>query len=190
MNHDSTSQGTRRIAKQVIWSLVALFVIFFIANANSGGSDERGAATDPVPTTRPVTTTATTTTVAGIGDPVRDGNFEFVVTRVYQPPTVDAFDDPLGVWVAVDLSVANVKNDPQNFSATAQALIVGGAEYESSWTMESDMFLNVNPGLSVDTTLFFDVPDTVLSARSVGIELHDSSFSGGVTVQAVTDWGN
>ena len=133
-------------------------------------------------------TAATTTTQPGIGDPVRDGNFEFVVTRIYEPTKVEGFDKPLGVWVAVDLTVANIKDDQQSFSSTDQILIVTDAEYESSLTLDSDVYLSVNPGLNTDTTVYFDVPEKVHEATTVTVELHDSMFSGGIRVVAVPDW--
>ena len=133
-------------------------------------------------------TAATTTTQPGIGDPVRDGNFEFVVTRIYEPTKVEGFDKPLGVWVAVDLTVANIKDDQQSFSSTDQILIVTDAEYESSLTLDSDVYLSVNPGLNTDTTVYFDVPEKVHEATTITVELHDSMFSGGIRVVAVPDW--
>lgn len=180
----STSKG-RRTAKYVIWAAIGLLVLLIVTN--SGGSDEPSNTTVAAPLTTPVTTMRTTTTMAttttirlpGIGDPVRDGNFEFIVHSVSQPATPpDTFEEPVGTWVQVELSVTNIKNDQQSFFSTNQTLVVNGAEYVAAFTLDS-MF-DINPGLSTTVTLLFDVPPAVLQAQSVQVELHDSAFSGGV----------
>ncbi len=137
---------------------------------------------------QPATTRAsTTTTVPGIGDPVRDGSFEFVVHYVGEPETPpDTWEEPLGVWVVVDLSVKNVKDSPQTFGAYNQKLIVREAEYEAAFAVDGSV--SINPGLGTTSRILFDVPPSVLSARSAQVELHDSMFSGGVTVTVTPEW--
>lgn len=86
----------------------------------------------------------------------------------------------------VELSITNIKNDPQTFFASNQRLIVGGAEYEAAFALDS--MVDLNPGLTFTTSVLFDVPLSVLGERTVQVELHDSMFSGGITVQAIPDW--
>ena len=79
--------------------------------------------------------------------PVRDGNFEFVVHRVGEPTAQpDTFEEPLGIWVLVELSITNIKNDPQTFFASNQRLLVNDAEYEAAFAL--DAMVDLNPGLT------------------------------------------
>ena len=96
---------------------------------------------------------------------MRDGNFEFVVTKIYEPTNVQAFGEPLGIWVAVDLTVANIKDKTQSYSADDQTLIFNDGEYDPSWTLSDDLTISINPGLSTDTTVYYDVPESVLEPR-------------------------
>lgn len=123
---------------------------------------------------------------AGIGTPVRDGKFEFVVTSVDRSKTAgnpsNEFEQSTaqGEYVNVHLSVKNIGNEAQSFFANNQKLIVGGKKFDAA----SIMGVNgdggsLNPGLGVDTVVSFDVP---VGTAPDSIELHDSAFSGGATV--------
>jgi hypothetical protein len=128
----------------------------------------------------------------GIGSPVRDGKFEFVVTRVERPGNTigESFtrQTAQGEFVIVYVNVTNIGDKAQTLSSSGQVLINDkGQKFEPSSAIFSlpnadKVFLeNINPGNVVtDAPLLFDVaPGTVLSE----IELHDSIFSGGVTVK-------
>jgi Domain of unknown function (DUF4352) len=107
---------------------------------------------------------------AKIGQPVRDGKFEFVVTKV---------DNDGGV-VRARLTVKNIGNESQLFSSTDQKLVIGGKKFASN-LMESSGATSedLNPGLGADAVVAFDVPP---GAVPDAIELHDSMFSFGVKV--------
>jgi hypothetical protein len=129
---------------------------------------------------------------AAAGSAVRDGKFEFRVLGVATAKTVgDPGGNPYmqetaqGTFVVVTVSVTNIGNEPQSFFATNQKLIdAQGREYEPS--SKADLYINedalgtdINPGNSIQVRLAFDVPPgTAVSA----LQLHDSMFSGGVSV--------
>ena len=127
----------------------------------------------------------------GLNDPARDGKFEFVVSKVKCGATTMGGDflnkDAQGVFCLVDVTIRNIGNKAQMFNGSAQKAFNGdGTEFSHDDTAAlyasegNETFLNdINPGNKVAGTLVFDVPKgTKLST----VELHDSPFSGGVTV--------
>ena len=84
------------------------------------------------------------------------------------------------------LTVANIGDEAQYFDGSSQKLHDSAGRAFSADTAaaiyldESNSFLNqINPGLTVEGIVVFDVPaDATLTTA----ELHDSAFSGGVTV--------
>ncbi|MGH8837202.1 MAG: protein kinase domain-containing protein [Actinomycetes bacterium] len=132
----------------------------------------------------------------GIGDPVRDGNLEFVVDKLVCGES--SIGPPLfrqtahGQYCVVTLNVRNVKNDPRTFSIVNQKLRDGDREFSASVlaTMAANGSANLintqlNPEQTAHGLLVFDVPE---SATPDSMELHDSLLSGGVRV-AVGDAG-
>lgn len=127
---------------------------------------------------------------AGIGDKIRDGKFEFTVTKV-EPGTQTVGDEFLGKeaqgqFVLVHLTIENIGDEAQLFDATSQLAFDGkGNEFSTDseagiYLDDSNAFLNeINPGNSVDGILIFDIP---VKAKLQSLELHDSFLSGGVTV--------
>jgi len=127
----------------------------------------------------------------GVGAAVRDGKFEFVVSRV------DCSRTSLGVehlkrtakgkYCLVSLSVRNIADGSQYFLGHAQkALDAGGTAYGNDEiagiyaNRDTQTFLQkLDPGERVSGTLVFDVPKTV---KLTALELHDSLLSGGVRV--------
>ncbi len=131
---------------------------------------------------------------AGVGDPVRDGKFEFTVTEV-ETGVSEVGDEFLseqaqGQFVLVHLTVSNIGDQAQMLSGSNQTLIDDqGREHSANGSAAiylegSETFLNdINPGNSVEGTVVFDIP---ADAQPTAVELHDSMFSGGVTV-SLTD---
>ena len=129
---------------------------------------------------------------ATLNTPVRDGKFEFVVTSV-QPGLADVGDNPFlnqkaqGQFVIVTLSVQNIGDRPQGFSPSNQKLFdTEGRSFETDTSAQialdnNDIAVwdNINPRNTVDVSLVYDMP---VGAVPASIELHDSMFSGGVTV--------
>lgn len=122
----------------------------------------------------------------GIGSPVRDGKFEFTVhglsrTSVAGDPSNEFLQEKAkGEFIGVSLSVTNVGDDPQSYFPSEQKLVVNGRQFNASnILLLSEDTGAINPGLSVDTTVYFDVPPGSVPEFIV---LHDSAFSNGVKV--------
>lgn len=119
------------------------------------------------------------------GVPVRDGNFEFVVSGVRAPADPRTAPAPRGEWVIVTVAVRNIDNDPQAFIANNQKLIdsagrIYSADAEAAVAINhAPMVINMNPGLNITVKVPFDVPAGTAPAA---IEVHDSVFSSGARV--------
>jgi hypothetical protein len=130
----------------------------------------------------------------GIGEPVRDGKFEFVVSGADcgQTEIVNGIlrTQAQGQFCVVELSVRNIGTEPRDFADRNQkaysphgvqyapdtgAGVVANGSGVAYWN-------TINPGNSVQGKIVFDIPagETIST-----IELHDSILSGGVRV-AVT----
>jgi hypothetical protein len=113
-------------------------------------------------------------TPVGIGQPVRDGKFEFVVTGVYNE----------GGYTTVHMNITNIGNEAQTFFPQNQKLIdVAGREYEvdsmAVYNFNKEGISDLNPGLTTKAIVPFKAaPGIQFSA----VELHDSAFSGGARV--------
>jgi eukaryotic-like serine/threonine-protein kinase len=127
---------------------------------------------------------------AGLGQPVRDGQFEFVVRSVRcglrQVGPALARQTPQGRFCVLTVRVANVGEDARNFSAGDQRLFGADGRRHSvhlaaTAANGSPQLLHtlVNPGNRIAGTLVYDVPARMRPAR---IELHDSPLSRGATV--------
>ncbi len=123
-----------------------------------------------------------------VGQPVRDGNFEFVVTGidrgsvVADPEFPDLQKAAAGEYVFVNMKVTNVGTEPQTFFASFNTLSDGTTEFTSddeAWIYLGNTLADLNPGDSIDTAVVFDVP---VGTDPESIELHDGPFSEGVTV--------
>ena len=123
-----------------------------------------------------------------VGQPVRDGNFEFVVSGIERSPVITDPEFPdlqktaQGEFVLVKMTVTNIGTDPQTFFASFNKLSDGSTEYQSddeAWIYLGNTLADLNPGDSIDTAVVFDVP---VGTTPDSIELHDGPFSDGVTV--------
>lgn len=129
-------------------------------------------------------------TSAGIGTPVRDGNFEFTVTGV-EAGVTDIGNDVIGEqaqgqFVLVSVTVTNIGDEAQSFSGDNCPLFDSegrehSADVGNSIYLEdsNSIYTEVNPGNTMDAVVLYDIP---ADATPASIELHDSMFSGGVTV--------
>ena len=127
----------------------------------------------------------------GIGREYRDGKFAFTVTKVRKGVgrvgNEYAGSDAQGQFVLVHITVENIGDEARMFDGTNQTLVdTEGREFQADteaaiWSNEeTKSFLEqINPGNSVKGVVIFDVPKDV---KIKSIELHDSMFSGGVTV--------
>jgi Domain of unknown function (DUF4352) len=177
--------------------LVGVFVLLGVVAALAGGGDDGGSgtATDQAsPTTaKSRTTEAQAEEAVSMGDAVRDGKFEFVVSKVDCGKTrlgdTNFGKDAQGQFCVVNVKVENIGREAQTLDASSQYLYGSGGQRFDADT-EAALYLGVNqtrtfledinPGNSVNGILVFDIPK---NEKPTKIELHDSPFSGGVTVE-------
>ncbi|OUC98112.1 DUF4352 domain-containing protein [Streptomyces swartbergensis] len=175
-------------------AIIGLIVVISIASTGGGGNGGQPAATrgDTTPTApreEDRQETPSEDVAAGIGDPARDGKFEFTVTRIQ--PGVQRIGgefgkEAQGQFVLVHVTVSNVGDESQLFDGGAQKLFdKEGREFSADteaaiYLDESKSFLNeINPGNTVKGIVVFDIPKEVTPVK---LQLHDSIFSSGVTV--------
>ncbi len=184
----------------VLGALVLLIVVISVATsgggsteapdaAPAGGTSARGStgATAGAPT--PATESAAAPR-PGIGAPARDGKFEFVVRGV-RPGGTSIGPDFMaeraqGEFLLVDLTVRNIGDKAQSLDISSQKVLSAqGTEYSpnTAATIQVDdaavFYEQINPGNALQVTVVYDLPAGTDATR---IELHDSVFSGGVTV--------
>lgn len=129
---------------------------------------------------------------AAIGEPAADGQFTF---------TVHSFECGIpqlgnnrfsrakakGEFCVAEMTVENTGDEAALMSGSSQYLYIGDKEYEADTDAifadkraEAFFLEDINPGLSVEGIVVWDVPPGSSPDR---LELHDSAFSGGVTVE-------
>lgn len=124
-----------------------------------------------------------------LNEPVRDGNLEFVVSRVRcgvdQIGTGVLKRSPKGQFCLVDVKVTNVKDDARTLYEPFQKLVdtagdKHGADIAARFVYrDQNLWDKVQPGKRVSGTMVFDIP---ADARPQRLELHDGPISGGVAV--------
>lgn len=124
------------------------------------------------------------------GSKVRDGKFEFVVSGM--KCGIDSVGneflstEPQGEYCKVTMKITNIGDEAQSMFADNQLAFDGenrkfSADTEASIYDDKSqvLFEEINPGNTVDGSVYFDVPK---GTKLVKMELHDSLFSGGVEV--------
>ncbi len=179
---------------KILTSLGALVVLAVIVSTANGGSKPTPAAGENRPAATSAQASAASTRAeragAGIGTAVRDGKLEFTVTAIDSGVASvgsDAFGQKAqGQFVLVHLTITNIGDKAQYFDGSSQkAFDAQGREFSADtsaaiYLTDANSFLNeINPGNSVTGTVVFDMPPGAAIAK---LELHDSPFSGGVTV--------
>ncbi|MET8267172.1 DUF4352 domain-containing protein [Micromonospora arida] len=150
------------------------------SKASSSSGDEGGAKAEEKPAK-----------TAKIGQPARDGKFEFTV-KSSKCGVAKIGSDMLGQkaqgqFCLVTLNVKNIGKEAQMFDGSSQkAYAADGTEYSADTgaaiyaNKNAETFLNdINPGNQVNGVVVFDIPKNVKITK---LELHDSMFSGGVDV--------
>ncbi|MEU2201794.1 DUF4352 domain-containing protein [Isoptericola sp. NPDC019482] len=193
---------------KVLTGVGAVAVLGVVGGAMGSGGDEPAAAEGQAPAVEQADATeasgaddqvstettsdeaATAETTVGIGDTVRDGKFEFTVTDVEDGVSSvgDQYfgEEAQGQFVLVHMKVENIGDEAQYFMGDNQYLHDSeGKQYSADteaaiYLDEAESLLSeINPGNTVEGVVVFDVPT---KADLDSIELHDSAFSGGATV--------
>jgi len=182
--------------KKRYWALgiVVLLVVIIVAAASGGGGGKPATSADGTTATTAAGISATTTTAAGnpgLGQAALDGDFAFTVHSVtcgitHIGTTTLGTTAPAGTqWCIAHMTVANDKDDSQEFFASNQkALDTAGHQLSADtkalvFGTSSSEVSTVNPGVSITVQVPFQLPST---AKITQLVLHDSAFSGGVTV--------
>lgn len=185
-----------RIGCLSLIGVVVLIIIIVAIVAGTSGSKPATTTTPPAAAaSSAAASTAPAAKAASLGTPVRDGKFQFTVISVSQAKSVgdtadDLGDTAQGEYTILHLTVKNISTEPQTLDDSAQAVFDStGRKYDASTDADIDLdsangtdsvFLNdINPGNTVDGQIAFDMPAGVKAVKAV---LHDSVFSGGVTV--------
>jgi hypothetical protein len=184
------------IALTIIGSMIGLCAVCGIgaviigknadtATTNSGGNGEGDSASG-----NEAASSANAAKAAGLNTTVRDGTFEFVVSKVECGKTQVGGQilnkKAQGQYCLVTLSVKNIGTKPQTFFVDNQKAFSGSTEYSPDGTAtmyasgEQSTWINeINPGNKISGPLVYDVP---AGTKLTKIELHDSIISGGVSV--------
>ncbi|SDT38176.1 DUF4352 domain-containing protein [Jiangella sp. DSM 45060] len=165
--------------------VVGVIVLIMIIQAATGGDDET-----PATASQEDGGEAEGDAGPGIGDPAEDGDFTFVVESVEDGPErigTDAFGtSPQGRFVYVTITVTNHGDEASSFFGDNQYLVdtegrKASADTEAALYLpeSQSLYEEINPGNTLTGTVVFDIPADAVPAA---VELHDSLFSGGVTV--------
>ena len=160
----------RRRGRRLLVAVGVLALVAVAANLGQADRGERGPA--------------------GLGDPVRDGQFEFVVRSVAcGARSVGqglAAKRALAQFCLVELRVENTGTEGRTFGGGGQYLFDDAGKRHDpdldATVRHGDgrlLSTHLNPGQRLEGTLVYDVPDPVDLAR---VELHDGPFSGGASV--------
>lgn len=193
MPHDQYAppRQHRRRHAPLLWALAAVGTLagLFLAGVAAEGLGHDTESTAATATTAQPAVAAPKQ--PGIGDAVRDGKFEFVVSRADCARTTVGSKHlnrkATGKYCVVHLSVRNIADQPQLFLGSAQkAFDAAGTKYTDDKLAglyandDTQTFLQkIDPGGRVVGKIVFDVPK---STTLTTVELHDSFFSGGARV--------
>lgn len=173
---------------KVLTVILAFVVIGLIAAAAGGGKSDPSTASN-----KAANDSKQSTALAKVGQPVRDGKFEFTANSLkcgeasigsqYLNKTAQ------GQFCRLNLTVKNIGNEAQSLDSSSQYLFnAAGQKYAADGTAtlyaepsgaSSTWYSDVNPGNSVTGNIIFDIPKDQTPAMA---GLHDSAFSGGVKV--------
>ncbi|MEU8895157.1 DUF4352 domain-containing protein [Nocardia sp. NPDC048505] len=183
-----------KIALIVIAGIIGLCGFGGLIAAVSGGSeDEKQAGSSATAAAAPEADAPAEPEAAlpGLNTPVRDGKFEFVVTRI-ETGLGEIGDNPYlqrkaqGSYTVVTMTIKNTSGKPQGFSPSSQYLFdTQNRKFESdvaaaiNLQADTSLYASVNPGNSITAQVVFDLPAEATPSHLV---LHDSMFSGGAKV--------
>lgn len=181
-------------AKRRKWPWIVLGVVVLLGSlAAVNGSKNPGTTSTAGESDSNAAGDAAQSTPAlpGLGTPVRDGKFEFVVEGAEGGKTQIGNEflskAAQGEFVLVTLQVKNIGDEPQSFfGSNVKAFDSQGRQFEASTEAaiylgdSNSLYEPINPGNSLTGQVIFDVPS---GTQLTAVELHDSMFSDGVRVQ-------
>lgn len=174
--------------------VIVIVVIAAVASSGSGSGAGTASAGSASSGSASSGSSGSSGAAPGIGAKVRDGKFQFVVTRVSYAKNVGDVADGLGEtasgrFTVLHVTVTNIGNQAQTLDDSSQYVYdhkgrqfsaSTSADIEGNGSNGGGVFLNqINPGGVVHGKLYFDMP---VGDKAVKAVLHDSAFSGGVTV--------
>jgi len=177
--------------------LAVLAVIGIATSQNGGGTNDTAAsggatsgAADAADTDAAADAPAPEASTFGIGQPAADGKFSFVVSSVDCSQTRIGNEyfgtDAQGQFCMVNVAVSNIGDKAQTFFGDNATLFNAqgqefSADTEAAVYLEdsASIYEEINPGNTLNSKVVFDVPAGTVPTS---VELHDSAFSGGVTV--------
>lgn len=159
----------------IIGVVVLLGVIIGIVVGVSGGGKSSSGSSG----------SGNSSKAAAAGSTVKDGKFQFTITSVSQAKTAGT-STAQGEYTILHLKVSNIGTEGQTLDDSNQYVYDSAgrkftADSAADLGLSNDtVFLdNINPGNNVTGEIAFDMPK---GDKPVKAELHDSAFSGGVTV--------
>lgn len=196
-NDRPKKKGKKGLILGIVAAVAVLGVIVEVATSGSGSdTTEPTAAASAPQQTAPAEQTpaeeAPGDDTPGIGTAAADGQFTFTVSAVKcgvkKVGSQFLSEKAQGQFCLVTMTVENTGDETQMFDASSQKGVTNtGAEVDSNSAASllanenQDSFLeNINPGNAItDVVIVFDIAkNQTLDA----VILHDSPFSGGVTV--------
>lgn len=170
----------------------AVGVVAILASGSSSGDSSSDSGSESSSVDSGSEGPSTDGASAGIGDPVRDGKFEFVVNDikcgVKKVGSEFLEEKAQGQFCLVEMSVTNIGDEAQLFDAGSQKGTTNtGATVDADGSAslvvpenENSFLEEINPGNSIEVVVVYDIAkDQTLET----LELYDSIFSGGVTVR-------
>ncbi|MBA0047719.1 DUF4352 domain-containing protein [Mycobacteroides sp. LB1] len=176
----------------IVGGVVVLLIVIGLAGGNKESQKPTGATPAAIaPQSGGSAAAPGEKSAPGIGAEVRDGKFAFVVDKIDVGEKVVGRDDnqfmqkkAQGEWAVLSMTVTNISDKPQTFFADNQKLIAGGKTFSadstaSAYLGDTSLLAEINPGNKIDVQIAFDVPAGTEPDQA---KLHDSAFSGGVTL--------
>jgi hypothetical protein len=168
----------------ILLAVIALIVIIVIASNSGGGSGSSSSGGGG-------SSSGGSAKAVGLNQPARDGKFEFTAKGVDCSKTTlgagPVSTQANGVFCLVSVHVQNIGDQAQTLDSLSQvAYDAQGKKFstdtKAAFYLENagdTLFNQLNPGSAVDGTLVYDVPAGTTLTK---LELHDSAFSSGVSV--------
>ena len=136
---------------------------------------------------------ASATNANGLNQWARDGSLAFKVTSINcgkKTVTSDGgfqTDKAQGIFCVLYITIKNIGKQAQTpFDSTQFLYDMQGRQYSADTSADIDLnagpiwqFTNLNPGLTISGTLWYDVP---VGTRIASLQVHDSAFSNGATI--------